>query len=258
MFEAISRILAQKGHEVFSFERSNGDVQGLGGRMRAFSEGIYSRGSMREISSIIMARKPDIVHVHNVYTLISPSILVACRRLGVPVVIRCADFRFISCPTGNHLACGSTCERCAGGREFWCVLKNCKKNACESVAYALRSVIARKRRFFKDNVTLYIPPSQFVKQRLIDAGFSRDRIDVIPNRVSVSNAGHGNPHGEYIAYVGRISPEKGVDTLLAAAERTRLPLRIAGDNSQMPKLMPDFRLSRAFVLRRSAWRLLRR
>jgi len=236
MFEAISRILADRGHEVFSLERTNRDIQGLRGKLRAFREGIYSCSAEQEISSIIETRRPDVVHVHNVFTLISPSILVACRRLRVPVVIRCADFRFISCPVGSHLKDGSTCELCTGGREFWCVLANCKKNACESIAYALRTTVARKRRLFKDNITLYAPPSKFVGRRLIDAGFPEDRISVIPNMVSIPRIPEGQTDGGYIAYVGRISPEKGVDTLVAAAARTGLPVKIAGESSQMPEL----------------------
>lgn len=231
MFETISRTLTEKGHDVFALKRNNVDVQGLRGKLHAFKEGNYSRSAKEEVSSIIQSKHPDIVHVHNVYTLISPSVLVACRRYNVPVVIRCADFRFISCPTGTHLKNGSICERCTGGREFWCALKNCKGNVCESFAYTLRTMIARKYRFFKDNVTLYIPPSAFVRQRMIDAGFPQDRIIVIPNMVPVPEVVTENSSGKYIAYAGRISPEKGIGTLLTAAGRTGLPVRIAGSTS---------------------------
>ena len=237
MFEAISRILTEKGHDVFVLERNNRDVQGLWGKMRAFREGNYSSSTKKAISSILESEHPDIVHVHNVYTLISPSALVACRHFDVPVVIRCADFRFISCPIGNHMRNGSICERCIGDREFWCVLRNCKGNICESVAYALRTMVARKWRLFKDNVTLYVPPSEFVRQRLIDAEFPQERIVVIPNMVSIPDEAKENSCGKYVAYVGRISPEKGIDTLLKAAGQTGLPVRIAGDNSQMPEFV---------------------
>lgn len=247
MFESISHTLKEKGHDVFVLERNNRDVRGFGGKMGAFKEGIYSNSAKKAISYILESEHPDIVHVHNVYTLISPSILVACRHFDVPVVIRCADFRFISCPIGNHLSNGSICERCTGGREFWCVLKNCKKNFCESMAYTLRTVVARKLRFFQDNVTLYVPPSEFVKQRLIDADFPQERISVIPNMVSIPDAVENNSNGKYIAYVGRITPEKGIDTLLTAAGQTGLPVRIAGDNSQMHEFVKMTPLNVQFV-----------
>ncbi len=236
MFEAIGRILSNEGHEVITLERNNRDINGLGGKLRAFKEGCYSNSAKCAISSILDSERPDIVHVHNVYTLISPSVLVACRNFNVPVVIRCADFRFISCPIGNHLSGGAICERCTNDREFWCVLKNCRKSICESFAYALRSATARKWNLFKNNVSLYIPPSEFVRQRMINAGFSRERIVVVPNTVSVHKSVEVEPLGKYIAYAGRISPEKGVDTLLKAAAKTRIPVKIAGDNSQMPEL----------------------
>jgi len=236
MFEAISRILADKGHDVLTLERSNRDIHGLRGKMRAFTQGCYSNSAKNTISSVLDSERPDIVHVHNVYTLISPSVLVACRRFNVPVVIRCADFRFISCPIGNHLSNGAICERCVGGREFWCVLKNCRKSICESLAYTLRSAAARKWQLFKDNVTLYVPPSEFVRKRMINAGFPQKSIVVVPNTVSIHETARGEPHNKYVAYVGRISPEKGVDTLLKAAAKTQIPVKIAGDNSQMPEL----------------------
>jgi glycosyltransferase involved in cell wall biosynthesis len=235
MFETISRTLTEKGHDVFVFERDNRDVQGLWGKICAFRDGNYSSSAKKTILSILESEHPDIVHVHNVYTLISPSVLVACGHFDVPVVIRCADFRFISCPIGNHLRNGSICEQCIGGREFCCVLRNCKGNICESVAYAMRTAVARKLRLFKDNVTLFAPPSKFVRQRLIEAEFPQERIIVIPNMVSIPDAVEENSCGKYVAYAGRISPEKGIETLLAAAGQTGLPVRIAGDNSKIPE-----------------------
>lgn len=237
MFEAISQILMENGNNVFIFERNNRNVQGPWGRICAFREGIYSSSSKKAVSSILESKHIDVAHVHNVYTLISPSVLVACRHFNVPVVIRCADFRFISCPISNHLRNEAICELCVGGREFWCILKNCRGNIFESVSYAMRSAIARKLRLFKDNVTLYVPPSEFVKQRMIDAGFPQERIIVVPNMVSGDDLGIGVSLGDYVAYVGRISPEKGIKTLLTSAGHTEIPVHLAGDYSQMPEIL---------------------
>ena len=236
MYESIVRMLRQKGHKVFTFERKSDNVQGLWGKTHAFTKGIYSRSAKKEFSAILMTEHPDIVHVHNTYPLISPSVLVASREFGVPVVMRCPNYRLI-CPTGLHFRNGAVCELCNGGREYWCVLKNCRGNIFESVSYALRNVVARKWRLFQDNVTLFVPPSEFVKYSLVDASFPGEQIVVIPNMVSIPDSAVDPCHREYIAYAGRISPEKGIDTLLAAARETRLPVRLTGDYSAMPEII---------------------
>jgi glycosyltransferase involved in cell wall biosynthesis len=239
-------MLARKGHKVLTFQRNSHDIKGLWGKMCAFTEGIYSRSARKELSAILASENPDIVHVHNLYPLISPSVLVACREFGVPVVMRCPNYRLI-CPVGVFFDGARICERCSHSREYWCVLKNCRGNVFESVAYALRNVVARKRRFFQDNVTLYLPPSEFVRTRLVDAGFPRERIIVVPNMVSLPDFGVGVSSGEYVAYVGRISPEKGIETLLAAAEQAGLPLRLAGDYFAMPEAVEAAPLNAQFI-----------
>lgn len=174
--------------------------------------------------------------MNNLEPLISPSVLVACQQFGVPVVMRCPHYHLI-CPIGLHLRNGAVCELCCGGREYWCVLKNCRGNIFESVGYALRSTVARKRRLFLDNVTYYLPPTRFVKRRLSDAGFPQKRIIVLPNMVCVPDSGVDVFYGKYVAYVGRFSPEKGIQTLLTSARQIGLPVRLAGDYLSLPEVL---------------------
>jgi glycosyltransferase involved in cell wall biosynthesis len=141
---------------------------------------------------------------------------------------------FLTCPITNHLYQGRVCEKCLGGREYWCVLQNCRGNAAESLAYALRSFTARKLRFFHDCVTIQIVLSNFAKQRLVQAGFDAERIAVLPNMVELGPERDGPLAGSYAAYSGRVTAEKGVGVLLAAA--ARLPdvaLGLAGDGPQL-------------------------
>jgi glycosyltransferase involved in cell wall biosynthesis len=100
----------------------------------------------------------------------------------------------------------------------------------------LRSVIARKWRLFLDNVTAYITPTEFVKRRLVAAGFPERRITAVPNMIDAPESGVDPSVNQYVAYVGRISPEKGIATLLAGAGMTGLRVRIAGDPSPMPEI----------------------
>lgn len=236
MFGAISRILRHKGHSVRLFERSSRDLIGLKGKTSAFVGGIYSISAKRAFSKILSAESPDIVHVHNLFPLISPSILVACREFNVPVVMCCPNYKLI-CPTSLHLRNGTVCEMCCGAREYWCILKNCRNNIFESVGYALRTAVARNWRLYQDNVTLYVPPTEFVKRRLVHAGFPENRVIVIPNMVPLPESGVNGSGGEYVAYAGRISPEKGINTLLEAARQTELHVCLAGDYSQVLEIV---------------------
>ncbi len=127
----------ERGHKTSVFERDSRELQGLRGKTRAFMDGIYSRSVKKMLTRILTSECPDVVHVHNIYPIISPSVLIACREMGLPVVMRCPDYR-LTCPTSWHFNQDGLCERCIDGREYWCILKNCRRNIPESVAYSLR------------------------------------------------------------------------------------------------------------------------
>ncbi len=247
IFEATTRILREQGHEVSVMERDSDSVRDLWGRIHAFTDGIYSRSVKKELSFSLAIDPPDVVDVHNLSPLLSPSVLIACRQLNIPVVLRCQSYRLI-CPTGFHFRKRAVCELCCSGREYWCVLKNCRGNIFESVGYALRSGVARYWGFFRDNVTYYVPPTEFVKSRLVNSGFPEESIIVVPNMISVPDLGDDvSGEGDYVAYAGRISPEKGIDILLDSARQTGLPIRLAGDYSPMPELAKTAPANAEFV-----------
>jgi glycosyltransferase involved in cell wall biosynthesis len=235
MFAATVALLREFGHQVVVFEKQNREISGLSSRMRAATTGVYSLTVKRDIAAILKALAPDIVHVHNVYPLLSPSPLDACESSRIPVVMRLADFTLL-CPTSHHFRRGAVCELCLGGKEYQCVLTNCRENVLMSLAYAVRTAVARIRRCFIEKVTLFVAPTRFVRDRFVSAGFPPEKILVIPNMVSIPERTASPSKGEYVAYVGRISPEKGLDVLLKAAEQVKLPIRIAGDISSLPDL----------------------
>jgi glycosyltransferase involved in cell wall biosynthesis len=221
-------LLREKGHAVCALTYDSRHLgPGVKGRLRAFAYGFYSPHGCRTLTTAIRTLRPDLVHVHEIYPFFSPWALRACRRAGVPVVMTCHDYR-LTCPIAFHQRKGGVCEMCLGGREYWCALNNCRDNLGESAAYFLRNLVARKFKLFLDNVTLFIALSKFAKRRFIDAGIPAARIEVIPNMVAVPESPKDPAVAEYLAYVGRISPEKGIGTLLAAARKTALPVHLAG------------------------------
>ena len=159
------------------------------------------------------------------------------RMRGVPVVMRCPNYRLF-CPSGLHLSHGQVCERCLGGKEYWCVLRNCENDGFKSLGYALRNAVARITRSILDNVSIFIVLSQFQKQRFIHAGIPAHRLEILPNVVPQANGDGSDQIGELVTFVGRASPEKGIGDFVAAARHLPdLPFAVAGATDRVPDLV---------------------
>jgi len=247
MFERIGEILRANGHEVVTFERRSNEVNGTRAKLGAMASSVYSPAAKREVSAVLRSERPDVVHVHNLYPLISPSALEACAEHGVPVVMRCPNYR-LECPTGILMRNGRVCDDCSGGREYNCALNNCRGNVFESVAFATRNTLTRMHGLFHRHVRVFAPPSHFVKSRLVAAGFPEERIRVIPNVVPLPSSTGNAAIGEYIALAGRFSEEKGIETLLDAARLVpHVPVRIAGEGPLEAALRADAPANVTFV-----------
>ena len=231
------KLLQANGHEVIKLFRNSAEISQMRlGRIRAFFSGIYSFSSKRAMRKLLAEYKPDIAHVHNVFPLISPSVLGEYRKAGAPIVITVHNYRLI-CPNGLFMTDGRVCEKCCGGREYWCILHNCEKSLFKSAGYAFRNYVARKLRLFLDNVTIYVCLTEFQKHKLIAGGFSADRIAVMPNMVDITGVEPSVEQGEHIGYVGRISLEKGLPILMKAAKRCDdIQFRAAGEYGRMSHL----------------------
>ncbi len=227
--ELTAELVEKHGGSARLMMRSSRDIgPSLSSRMNAFWSGIYSRDAYRSMERSLAEDRPDVVHVHNLYPLLSPSVLVACKDAGVPVVMSVHN-QHLTCPRADHLYRGKICEKCVGGHEYNCVLRNCRGNIFESVAYSARSAFARRMKLFHDNVTLFLAVSEFAKSRLVAAGFNEGRIVVLRNMVPASSGPANAAEGTYAAFAGRISQEKGIDTLLNAIERfPECPIQLAG------------------------------
>ncbi len=227
--------LRRRGIEVDTFVRDSSDIaSNLGGKLRAFADGLYARQAVREFIQRIEAFRPQVVHAHELYPLISPWILPECTRRGIPVVMTVYDYR-LTCPVHTHHHNGETCIRCVGGRDYQCALQNCRNNRSESVAFALRNAVARWFGLFARHVSMYIAPTRFTADWLTRyAGVSAGRISVVPFLIDIPATAVDPAAGRYMAFAGRFVPEKGVDVALSAARRARLPLWLAGNAGDYP------------------------
>jgi len=241
-------ILNARGVETNLWARDVAEIgNSLMNKVGVFFSGVYSFKSARMMKDLLQEFRPDVVEMHNIYPQLSPSVFRICSQVGIPTIWHPHDQKFL-CPTGMHLNKGKNCELCVGGHEYQCILQNCRGKMCESVGYALWAWSARKMNMFGKYVTLFVVWSEYLKGRLIKAGYSADRIEVVPHPIRIPEESYMSLSGTYVGYIGRISPEKGIDTLVeAAGSLGDVPVHIAGDASGDPELVSNAPPSVKFV-----------
>lgn len=228
--DKMSTMLQGLGHEVAQLRMSTEGLRDSAvGKIKGFVAGIHSPAGVRAMREALKREKPDVVNVHNLYPFISPAALRECKRAGVPVVMTVHNFRLI-CPTGLFMRDGGPCEYCLQkGNEWGCVKFNCENSVLKSVGYAARNAVARIKRHYTDCIDKFACITDFQRRKLIEAGFDPKKTVLIPNSVDVSDE-ILPPLGEYVAFCGRLSREKGIDLILEVARRhPEIPFRLAGE-----------------------------
>jgi len=225
--EAEAAMLQAQGHPVQRYERHNDEVPGRNA-IALLQDTVWSRRSHAAMVDAIDRHRPDVIHVHNTFPLISPSVYWAAHRAGVPVVQTVHNFRLI-CPQAMLLRAGKVCEDCVGRSPWRAVRHRCYRNsATQSAAVALSLQTHRTLGTWRDKVARYIALTEFCRDKLIEGGLPAGRIRVKPNFLD-QPAPTAGPRDGFV-FVGRLSPEKGVDVLSQAMKRLSGPpsLRVVG------------------------------
>lgn len=227
--DKMAAMMTAAGWEVAQLRMTTAGVrESLSGKVRGFAAGIWCPSGVRAMREALAKEKPDVVNVHNLFPFISPAALRECKKAGVPVVMTVHNFRLI-CPTGLFMRDGGPCEDClVRGNEWGCVKHNCEQSLLKSVGYAARNAVARLRRHYLECVDRFACITDFQRRKLIEAGFPADKIVVIPNSMDLEAACEAE-QGDYVAFCGRLSREKGVDLIIEAARRNpQIPFKLAG------------------------------
>lgn len=184
-------------------------------KARAIARMMYSSSSRRGIAAVVADFAPDVVHLHNIYHQLSPSILGPLHAYGVPTVMTLHDYK-LACPTYQFLANGELCEVCIDGRFRHAVARRCKGGSRgASATLALESRVHRSTGAYAP-VRLFISPSRFLAEKMVEAGVFPDRMHVLNNFVGATDfPAKASPGGE-IVFAGRLSGEKGVDVAVRA------------------------------------------
>ncbi len=224
-------LLVSNGIEVIPYEKHNDDIPDKNPFhliSHLFSM-TWNKNVYNELSDILRSQKPDIVHFHNTFQLISPSAYAACHDSGIPVVQTLHNFRLI-CPGGLLQRDGAPCEKCIGHIPIRAIAHSCYRDSKISSA-AVTVMIARNRynNSYIDNVDKYITLTDFSTSKFISGGIPANKIMIKPNFIP-NPPPPGKGGGKYIIYVGRLSVEKGIVTLLEAWRKNpTIPLFIIGD-----------------------------
>ncbi len=217
--EAEVALLRSYGHEIEIYRQHNNTLNHMSPAAAAISA-IWSHRSANEVEALCRDFRPDIIHVHNTFPLISPSLYWSACGMQLPVVQTLHNFRLL-CPQAIFLREGKICEDCVGKVPWRSVTRKCyRASATQSAIITGMLATHRALGTYRKRVTRYIALNRFARSKYIDGGLPADRIRIKPN--FVQSAAHPSWQGRCGGlYVGRLSSEKGLDVLAAAVKLVR-------------------------------------
>jgi glycosyltransferase involved in cell wall biosynthesis len=254
LFEAME-LLRSQGHEValFSMEDSRGDptpydrhfvphiefkqARGWAEKVRNAGHAIYSIEARRRLRGLLREFRPDVAHVRNIYHHLSPSILWELRRQRVPVLYHINDFKLL-CPSYNLVAKGEACERCSSGNFSKILQTDCYPGLAARALLATEAYTHAWLGTYRKCVDILLAPSEFVRDKFCQHGWSRDKFEVLQHFQEVnSTPSPCTLRPLQVLYFGRLSAEKGVNDLVRAMRRLpQLRLVVAGSGPEEPAL----------------------
>jgi len=224
--------LRSAGHEVLEYTRHNGEILGNGllEKAKLGMQTLWAWDSQKELGAILRRERPQVVHFHNTFPLISPAAYYTCQSARIPVVQSLHNARLL-CPAATLSRNGKVCDECLGKVVPWPgVLHSCYHNSSLQTA-TVAGMVAFHRLLgsWKRKVDAYIAFTEFFREKFAAAGLPRERIFVKPHFLS-SDPGMKQRPGGYALFLGRLASEKGILTLLEAwRSLNHVPLTIAGD-----------------------------
>jgi glycosyltransferase involved in cell wall biosynthesis len=221
--------LERRGHQVFWFGMDHPDnivppeTSALvprrdyrTGGLRRYRDAvamIHSTRARREMASFLARMAPDVIHAHNIYHQLTPTILDAARQAGIPVVMTLHDYKLV-CPRYDLLRHGEPCDRCVEGGPLACLRHRCAGSWGSSMLLTCEAIFHRSRGSY-DAVGRFLAPSRFLQRVMIRGGWDSRRLRHVVNFAPpFVPTGPDPADDERFLFAGRLSAEKGIETLL--------------------------------------------
>jgi glycosyltransferase involved in cell wall biosynthesis len=219
--------LRAEGLTVLPFIRASDDIAKLPAVQKALlpASPIYNRWTARDLATLIDHERPDVLHLHNPYPLLSPWVVRVAQRRGVPVVQTVHNYRQV-CAPGTYFRDGGVCTDCRGRRFGWPAVRHACYRGSRPQSAIMATTLAVHRGTWR-GVDRYVALTSAIADHLHDFGVPSERIVVKPN--SLADPGPVSPLGSGFLYAARLVEEKGVKLLLDAWSPSFGTLRIAGD-----------------------------
>ena len=228
-----SALLESYGHKVIRFTMHNDEIRDMS-RTKLAVKTMWNRQAYYEIRAIIRKHRPAVMHCTNTFPLISPSVYYAARDESVPVIQSLHNYRMF-CANSLFLRDGRACDDCLGKMIPWpAIVHGCyRESRLATVGVTSMVGIHRFMRTWIDAIQLYCTPTEFARQKFVQGGIASEKIVVKPNFIC-EDRGVGKGRGNYFVFAGRLSREKGIDTLLQAWRQlaANIRLKIVGDGPQ--------------------------
>jgi glycosyltransferase involved in cell wall biosynthesis len=236
-YESEVRMLRANGHFVETITVDNAQIEGRG-KIQVVLESLWSTPSFDLVDRKLGEREFDVMHVQNFFPLLSPSVYYAAKKHGVAVVQTLRNYRLL-CPNVFFYRDGRVCEDCISKVfKYPSILHGCYRGSrMATAAVAAMTAFHTIKGTWLNAVDLYIALTDFVRDKFIEAGFPSDRL-VVKSNVVYPDPGCGDGKGGYALFVGRLSPEKGVETLLRAWKllSRNWTLKIVGEGPLSPRV----------------------
>lgn len=209
-------------------KEANYDASGILEKLNSAATVIYSLEAKRKISELLKVFVPDIAHFHIFQHQISPSVFGPLRKLNVPLVLTLHDLKPI-CPNYKMYTQGHVCEECKGRKFYNCFSNKCTKGSMLKSLVSTVEMYLHYMLGYYQNVDRYIAVSKFYQQKMIEFGFPEHQVSYLPNYIDTSTYPISTRDDGYVLSFGRLSEEKGIETLIeGAALCPDIPVVIAG------------------------------
>jgi len=207
----------------------------------------WNKDAKKKLEKIVKHQKPDVIHLHNIFSHFSASIIFAIKKYNIPIVLTLHDYKLF-CPNYKFFSKSNICFDCLKSKNYSsCIRKKCIKDSyVKSFVGYLEGKYNKDFLKIAEKIDLFLAPSLFIKKKAIEWGIPKEKVIHLPNFIEGNHTDKKNKkQSNYFLYFGRLSEEKGVELLIKSflnisGRFSEWKLKIAGDGPEMKNLKKKF------------------